>query len=330
MDPGKTTTANLAGMCGRCGGRVLCPNDQRYGAVIPRELFRKIRRLEIRTRGLVENVFGGQYHSAFRGRGIEFSEVRPYQFGDDVRAIDWNVTARTGEAFVKLYDEEREQTLVLAVDVSGSNDFGSGAQTKREVAAEICAALSFSAVLNHDRVGLILFADSVERMVPPRRGRRQALRIVRDVFAHETDSEGTDIGHAIDFLLRVQRRRSIVVLISDFLDTGYERRLRALAARHDVVAIHLTDPREMELPAAALVTLRDAETGRAVVVDTGSPEARDAYARAARDRLSATEDLLKRARVDRVRVHVTEDWVGPLASFFRRRNRLESPLATAA
>ncbi len=289
--------------------------------MIPRELFSRIRHLEIRTKGLVNNVFGGEYHSAFKGRGIEFSEVRPYQVGDDVRTIDWNVSARTGETFVKLYEEEREQTLVLAVDVSGSERFGTGGVEKREMAAELGAVLAFSAVRNNDKVGLLLFSDRVERFVPPRKGRRHVLRIVRDVFAHEPQSSGTRITAALDHLLRVLRRRAIVVLISDFFDRGYERKLQALSARHDVVAVHLRDPREVELPSVGLLTLRDAETGQAVLVDTGSRAAREAFARQAEARQAEIGAALRSARVDTVRVQTDEDYVEPLVGFFRRRNR---------
>lgn len=289
--------------------------------MIPPELLRTIRRIEIRTRGLVDEVFGGEYHSAFRGRGIEFSEVRPYQLGDDVRTIDWNVSARMGETYVKLFEEEREQTLMLAVDVSASKAFGSGDVQKRRRAAELCAVLAFSAVRNSDKVGLLLFSDRVERFVPPRKGRRHALRIVRDLFAHQAASPGTDLAGSFDHLARVLRRRSIVVLVSDFLDADYERSLRSLGARHDVVAVHLSDPRELELPAVGLVTLRDAETGQTVLLDTGDRRTREAYAERAAAQLAEAEATLQRARVDTIALRTDADWVEPLAAFFRRRNR---------
>jgi uncharacterized protein (DUF58 family) len=289
--------------------------------VIPRELFSKIRHLEIRTKGLVNDVFGGEYHSAFKGRGIEFSEVRPYQIGDDVRAIDWNVSARTGETFVKLYEEEREQTLVLAVDVSGSERFGTGGVEKREMAAHIAGVLAFSAVRNNDKVGLLLFSDRVERFVPPKKGRRHVLRLVRDIFAHEPEDADTQITAALDHLLHVLRRRAIVVLVSDFFDRDYERKLRALGHRHDVVAVHLRDPREVELPNVGLLTLRDAESGRPVLVDTGSRAAREAFAEQAAARQAEIEAALVKARVDTVEVRTDEDFVEPLVAFFRKRNR---------
>lgn len=289
--------------------------------MIPRELFQKIRRIEVRTKGLVEDVFAGEYEAAFKGQGIEFSEVRPYQMGDDVRSIDWNVSARMGETYVKLFEEEREQTLLLAVDVSGSGAFGSGGLAKRELAAEVCAVLALSAVRNDDKVGLLLFSERVERFVPPRKGRRHALRLVRDLFAHEPAEAGTRLEAALERLLRVLRRRAIVVILSDFLDRGYEPTLRALARRHDVVALHLRDPREAELPDVGLLTLRDAETGRPVLLDTARRASREAFARYAAERQAEIEATLRSARVDTVEIRTDRDYAEPLAAFFRRRSR---------
>jgi uncharacterized protein (DUF58 family) len=287
--------------------------------MIPKELFAKIRRLEIRTKGVVEDVFGGEYHSAFKGRGIEFAEVRPYQIGDDIRSIDWNVSARTGETYVKLYEEEREQTLMLVVDVSRSGDFGSQDKLKREVAAEVCAVVAFSAVQNGDKVGLLLFSDRVERFVPPKKGRRHVLRLIRDLFVVEPEGTGTDLAAALDRTLRLLRRRSIVLLVSDFLDAGYERPLRALGLRHDTVAVHLRDPREEELPPIGLVDLTDAETGETVPVDARTPDARRAFAEAARARHAATTRRLDDARVGVVPLRTDADYVEPLIHFFRQR-----------
>lgn len=298
--------------------------------VIPASLFRKIRRIEIRTRGLVSDVFAGEYHSAFRGRGMEFSEVRPYQMGDEVRSIDWNVSARMGETFVKVFEEEREQTVILAVDVSGSGSFGSGGVMKRELAAEVCALLAFSAVRNNDRVGLLLFTDAVERFVPPRKGRRHALRIIRDVFAHEAVSSGTRLASALEHVVRLLHRRAIVVVVSDFLDEDYEKSLRAAASRHDVIAIQVVDPREQDLPPVGLLALRDAETGRSVLVDTASRAVRDAFAASARQRGEAIAARLQRAGVDTVVVRTDQDYVDPLAAFFRRRSRMRRPARPAA
>lgn len=290
--------------------------------MIPRELFRKIRHVEIRTKGLVENVFGGEYHSAFRGRGIEFSEVRPYQIGDDVRSIDWNVSARMGELYIKLFEEEREQTLLLMVDISGSGDFGSSGTTKREVAAEICAVLGFSAIRNNDKVGLLLFSDKIERFVPPKKGRRHVLRIIRDLYVHEAASRGTNVKAALDHAHHMLNRRAIVILVSDFLDTGYDKALRTLAQKHDVVAIRLLDPREEALPKVGLLSLTDAETGHPVLVDTSSKTVRNAFSARAADREAAVQSALKRARVDTVTVRTDADYVEPLVALFKRRNRV--------
>lgn len=289
--------------------------------MIPRELFRQIRQLEIRTKGLVNNVFGGEYHSAFKGRGMEFSEVRPYQIGDDIRSIDWNVSARTGETYVKIFEEEREQTLMLVVDVSGSEWFGTQTKFKHEIAAEICAIVAFSAIKNNDKVGLMLFSDRIEEYVPPKKGRQHVLRLIRDVFAHESISAGTDIASALDHVLHVLKRRSIVILMSDFFDRDYERQLRVLKRRHDVVAVHLQDPREVDLPAVGLAHLTDPETGETVVLDTSSRRSRRAFLERARMRRVETEDLFRRLQLDRVTINTEEDYVEPLVQFFRKRHR---------
>lgn len=293
--------------------------------VIPRELFKKIRHVEVRTRGLVDDVFGGEYHSAFKGRGIEFAEVRPYQIGDDVRTIDWNVSARAGEPYVKLFEEEREQTLFLMVDVSGSADFGS-ARAKRELAAEVCAVLGFSALRNSDKVGMVLFTDRVERFVPPKRGKRHVLRLVRDLFAHQPRQRGTDLAVALDHVMHVQRRRAIVVLVSDFLipqatEASVARSLRVVAQKHDLVAVRLVDPRELALPAVGLLRVVDSETGQAALVDTSSATVRHAFAERAQRRAARAESVLAQARVDHVTLQTDQDYVEPLSAFFRQRIR---------
>ena len=289
--------------------------------MIPRELFRKIRRIEIRTKGLVNHVFGGEYHSAFKGRGIEFSEVRPYQIGDDIRSIDWNVSARTGDTFVKVFEEEREQTLMLVVDVSGSGNFGSQSMFKREGAAEICAIVGFSAISNNDKVGLLLVSDRVELFVPPKKGRRHILRLLRDLFAHEPESRSTNLSAALHHLSHVLNRRSIVLLISDFMDDGFTKPLRIVARRHDTIAVHLLDPREQELPDMGLVDLIDAETGEAIVIDSGNPRMRTAFATRAQARQARIDDLFRRMRMDHVLIRMDESCVEPLIRFFRHRNR---------
>jgi len=289
--------------------------------MIPDELFDKIRRLEVRTRGMVENVFGGEYHSAFKGQGIEFAEVRPYQVGDDIRNIDWHVSARMDETYVKVYEEEREQTLMLCVDVSGSENFGSQGKLKREIAAEICAVMAFSAIRNNDQVGLLLFSDEVETFVRPGTGRRHVLRCIRELFTAEPASTGTDLTGALERVLRILRRRSILVLVSDFFDDGYEPMLRAAARRHDTVGVELQDPREEELPPVGLVDLTDAETGETVTVDTRDPAARQAFAERTRARRDRTAALLRRAGVGHVPVRTDADYVEPLVEFFRTRAR---------
>jgi uncharacterized protein (DUF58 family) len=289
--------------------------------MIPKELFATIRRLEIRTRGLVSNIFGGEYHSAFKGQGMEFAEVRPYQYGDDIRAIDWNVSARYEDTYVKIFEEEREQTLMLLVDVSGSGDFGARGRFKRELAAELCAVLAFSAVQNNDKVGLILFSDEIELFVPPKKGRRHVLRLVRDLFAHEVLSRGTNLAVALDHVIHVLHRRSIVLLLSDLMADGYESALRAVARRHDTVAFHLVDPTERELPPVGLLDLVDAETGRPMTVDAGAGGTRLAFAATAAEADRSVESIFRRLRVDRVTLRTDEDYVEPLVQFFRYRNR---------
>jgi uncharacterized protein (DUF58 family) len=289
--------------------------------MIPKELLRRIRRIEIRTKGLVNNVFGGEYQSAFKGRGIEFSEVRPYQIGDDIRSIDWNVSARTGETYVKVFEEEREQTLMLVVDVSGSEDFGSRSHFKRDVAAEICAVVAFSAIKNNDKVGMLLVSDQVEAFIPPKKGRRHVLRLIRDLFAHERLSAGTRLSVAFDRIVHVLNRRSIVIVLSDFLDENFESSLRAVARRHDTVAVELRDPREEELPPVGLVALTDAETGETLTVDTRSQRARMAFSDRARRRQQETSALFRKLRVDSVVIRTDGAYVEPLTRFFRQRNR---------
>jgi uncharacterized protein (DUF58 family) len=289
--------------------------------MIPKELLKKIRKLEIRTRGLVNNVFGGEYHSRFKGQGMEFAEVRPYQIGDDIRSIDWNVSARTGETYVKVFEEEREQTVMLAVDISGSEDFGTADKFKREIAAEICAIVAFSAIKNNDKVGLLLFSDEIELFVPPEKGRRHALRIVRDLYAHEAKSRGTSLSAAFGHLIHVLRRRSVVLVISDFIDSGFEKPMKALARKHDTVIVQLIDPREESVPPVGLVELTDAETGETIVVDTSSNHVRQWISDQAFARQAELDELFRRNRVDRVAIHTDQSYLEPLVEFFRRRTR---------
>lgn len=287
----------------------------------PREVIRKVRRLEIRTRRLVDESLAGSYHSMFRGRGMEFAEVREYCAGDDVRTIDWNVSARMGRPFVKKFTEERELTVVLMVDASGSEGFGTDASTKMALSAEIAAMLAFSAIRNNDRVGLLLFTDRVERFLPPRKGREHALRVLREVLAVEPVGRGTRVGQALEYLQQVVRKRAVVFVISDFQDAGYERTLRVVARKHDVVAVSVTDPREESLPPVGLVSVLDPETGAVGLIDAGSSAVRRAYgefARRFREDLRAT---MRRASVDLLELSTGEPYEMPMVRFFRERAR---------
>ena len=286
--------------------------------MLDRETFSKIRRIQIRTRVILESGIGGAYHAVFKGRGMEFAEVREYQPGDDARTIDWNVTARMGSPYIKKYVEERDLTLLLVVDVSGSQAFGSRYLLKRDFAAELAAVLAFSAVFNHDRVGAVLFSDRIEGYVPPGRGRDHALRIVRDLLALDPRGRGTDIAGALRFAQRVMKRRGIVATISDFQGRDYERALGVLRRRHDVIALHLTDPREDDFPDAGLVALVDPETGERVVVDASRPEVRP-WLRS--EALSEAPETFKRTRVDALNLSTAESYERPLAAFFKTRER---------
>ncbi|MEI6713641.1 MAG: DUF58 domain-containing protein [Verrucomicrobiota bacterium] len=289
----------------------------------PREILRKIRRLELRTRGRVEAAFSGQYRSVFKGRGMNFEEVREYQAGDEVRTIEWNVTARfgevRGEAYVKKFTEERELSVLLVVDVSGSGDFGSVNQSKRELAAEVACVLAFSAIRNNDKVGLLLFSDRVELYVPPQRGRRHVLRIVREILFFEPSSRGTDLAGALERLSRVLHRRSVVFLFSDFQAPDFSRQLGLSARRHDLVALPLVDPREETLPDLGTIRLEDAETGELLEVATGDPSVRDAYAQAVASRSVALLKQFRQQRVDAVPLRTDRDWLPALQTFFRTR-----------
>jgi len=289
--------------------------------MLPREVLRQIRRLQLKARRAVEDLLGGEYHSVFKGTGIAFEEVREYQPGDDVRSIDWNVTARAGHPFVKRFIEERELTVVLVVDVSGSNQFGTRLQLKREVAAELAAVLAFSAIANNDRVGLVQFTDRVEHFVPPRKGARHVLRLIRDILFFQPERRGTSVREALDYLNRVLRRRTIVFLFSDFIDRDYEQAFKRTGRRHDLVAVRVTDPREEELPAVGLVELEDAESGQRLLLDTGSRAVRDAYARAAAERRATVRHLTQTAGVDLIEVGTEGGHLDALIRFFRLRER---------
>ena len=290
----------------------------------PAELIRKIRRIEITTRRAVLDTLAGGYHSVFKGRGMAFSEVRPYQPGDEIRAIDWNVTARIGEPFVKVFVEERELTALIAVDRSASQSAGLSAQAKAEVAAEIAALLVFSALENGDRAGLLLFTDRVERFVPPRRGRKHGLRLISEALAFRPRGQGTDVALALRDVTRLLRRRAVVFVVSDFLSADYEAALAVCARRHDVIPVVVSDPVEDELPTGALSGLwpvADSETGATVWVDLSDRRTRAAYAQAAREARDRRERTFRKLSLDAVRVKPGDDYVAPLAALFRARGR---------
>lgn len=332
------------------------------------EIIRRVREIQVRTGRQVADVLAGEYVSVFKGGGVEFEEVRPYVPGDDVRSIDWNVTARTGEPFIKRYVEERQLTLLLMADVSASQDFGSASRSKREATAELCALLAFSAIKNDDKVGLVLFHGGVEQYIPPRKGQKHALRVVREVLAHgEVDRdltgaplvearparraaaapsagplarvrdavrrlapalrtlrrarEATDIARAVRFAMSVTKRRSVCFVVSDFLDEGFERALMTANQKHDVIAVLVTDRRELELPDAGLIAMRDAESGETVLADTGSAAFRSHAERAARERIESLEKRLRRVGIDFVHIDAAGSIVDPIVKFFRMRER---------
>jgi uncharacterized protein (DUF58 family) len=289
--------------------------------VIPQEVLNQIKRIHIRTRRIVNDQLVGQYESVFKGQGMEFKEVREYQPGDEIRSIDWNVTARTGKPFVKVFAEERETTVMLMVDVSASGLFGTRNRIKNELAAELCAVLAFSAIKNNDRVGLIMFTDEVEKFVPPKKGRPHVLRVIREVLYHEPYRSGTDIGSALRYLDRVTTRRSVVFLVSDFMTEGYEQMLRIANKRHDVIAVKVTDPREETLPDVGLIRLEDAETGETMLVDTSDESVRRGYAGESARRRDMLRKTMRSMGLDSIDVRTDRPYVEPLIRFFRLRER---------
>ena len=285
------------------------------------EALRQIRRIHIRTRRLVDGVFAGEYHSVFKGRGMEFADVREYVPGDDVRTIDWNVTARTGHPYVKRYIEERELTVMLLVDLSASGRFGSVAKRKTEIATELCALLALSAIRNNDKVGLILFSDQVERFVPPQKGKNRALRVIREMLHFEPARRGTDLAIALEYLHRISRRRSVAFLLSDFLASGYERAFRLARQRHDVIPVCIFDRREESLPDLGLIALQDLETGEQILVDSGSAAVRDRYRAYRAAAVAARQRLFRGLGVEPIEVRTDQPYVQPLLRFFRQREK---------
>lgn len=289
--------------------------------MLPKDLVKRIRRIEIHTRRAVNSALAGQYHSVFKGRGMAFSEVRRYQPGDEIRTIDWNVTARMQEPYVKVFTEERELTVMLLVDLSASGDFGTTEKSKSEVAAELGALLAFSAISNNDRVGLLLFTDRIEKFIPPKKGRRHVLRVISEILTFEPEGAGTDLAGALDYHQRLMNRSAVTFVISDFLADDYETSLRLTARRHDVIPVVLADPFEEGVPAVGIIAGTDAETGQRIVLDTSDRGVRrriEAWAKKTRE---ARAHLFRRLDLDHVHVRTDQDYVGPLVGFFRERTR---------
>ncbi len=289
--------------------------------MIPKELAKKIRYIQIYTSKAVNDCLAGEYGSVFKGRGMEFDEVREYRIGDDIRSIDWNVTARTGEPYVKLFVEERELTVIFMVDLSASGSFGSSKKIKNEVAAELCALLAFSAIKNNDKVGLIVFTDQVEKFIPPAKGTTHVLRLIRELLDFKPRQTQTSITTGIEYMGRVINKRSVVFLVSDFLGEGYEKQLRVLGRKHDLIAVSITDPREVALPNVGLVELEDAETGELILIDTGSMSVRKNYEKIGASRQGNLRDMFRSMGIDQIEIYTDKDYVFDLVKFFKTRER---------
>lgn len=287
--------------------------------MVPKEVLQKIRRIQIRTSHKVDELLAGNWHSAFKGRGIEFEEVRPYQVGDDVRAIDWNVTARSDQPFIKLFREERELSVMLLVDLSASQDFGTGEQTKRELVAELGATLAMSAIRNNDKVGLTLFTDDIEKSIPPRKGPRHVLRLIRELLYCSPVGSGTSIKQALQHLNRTSKRRTVVFLISDFLDNDYESLLKISSRKHDIVPIVVHDPRESSMPNVGMIKLTDAETGELIRLDTSNRVNRERFDELARQQSERRDSLFRRIKLAPIHVTTGGDVVEPLRKYFHQR-----------
>ncbi len=289
--------------------------------MIPKELLKKIRRIQIFTNRMVNDILAGEYHSTFKGSGIEFDEVREYQPGDDIRSIDWNVTARTGVPHIKRFIEEREMTVMLMVDVSSSGYFGSTDKLKNEIAAELCALLAFSAIHNNDKVGLIIFTDRIEKFVPPKKGKKHVLRVIRELLFFQPQRGKTDIELGLAYLNQVITRKSVVFLVSDFLSEGYERALRVANRKHDVIGINIVDPREFEMPSLGFIELMDAETGESIIVDTHDSNLRKGFSLLSSEQMNKRKELFRSMGVDLVEVRTDQSYVDPLLRFFRMREK---------
>lgn len=293
--------------------------------MIDKELAAKIRRIRIQTRRNVSSTFAGEYNSAFKGHGMEFEEVRAYQPGDDIKSIDWNVTARTGEPFIKRFREERELTVILMVDLSASGNFGSTGKKRNYTAAELCSVLSFSAIQNNDRVGLLVFTDEVEMFIAPAKGMTHIMRLIREILAFNPKGKGTSISNALTYLGKVQRKNAVVFLISDFLDSGYEKKMKVMGEKHDLVAFSITDPLEMELPDCGLITVRDGETGFSRTLDSSSRVVRSYWKKASFKRIRKFKNSMLSMGIDHVHIDTGSDWLHSLSLFFmKRQQRLEA------
>ena len=284
------------------------------------ELLKKVRKIEIKTRGISNQIFSGEYHSAFKGRGMAFSEVREYMPGDDIRAIDWNVTARFNHPYIKVFEEERELTVMLLVDVSGSESFGTQKQLKKDLITELCAVLAFSAIKNNDKIGIIFFSDKIEKFIPPKKGKSHILRIIRDLIEFKPESKQTNIVQALKFFTGVVKKRSIAFLISDFMSEGYKEALKIANKKHDLVALRIYDKRENELPNIGLIKVMDAETGKQSWIDTSSKSMRNHYFAEALEREAYLKDIFNKCGVDAANIGTHESYIQPLMSLFKRRN----------
>ncbi len=287
--------------------------------MIPKEILQKVRQLEIYTNRLVNESLAGEYHSVFKGRGMEFLEVREYQQGDDIRLIDWNVTARMGHPYVKLHVEERELTVIFVVDASASGSFGTVNRMKGELAVELCSVLAFSAMKNNDKIGLLTFTDDVEKYVPPKKGKNHVLRVIRELLYFEPKRAGTSLRAALEFLNRVTSRKAVVFLVSDFLDSGYEQALRVTCRKHDVIPVTLTDPRELELPPMGFIEAEDAETGERMIIDTYDRGVRNTYMLLAQQTQEQRDRLFRSMKLDAIHLRTDQPYIQTLISFFHRR-----------
>ncbi|MDA3895126.1 MAG: DUF58 domain-containing protein [Desulfobacteraceae bacterium] len=289
--------------------------------MIPKELAKKIRYIQIYTSKAVNDSLAGEYESVFKGRGMEFDQVREYQMGDDIRSIDWNVTARTGEPHVKLFVEERELTVIFLVDLSASGSFGSSHKIKNDVAAELCALLAFSAIKNNDKVGLIVFTDQVEMFIPPAKGTTHVLRLIRELLDFKPKQAKTSIASGIEYLGRIITKKSVVFLISDFMEEGYEKQLRVLGKKHDLIAVTVTDPREVKLPDVGLIELEDAETGELILIDTGSKGVRNKYEKLGAARHGSLKEMFRSMDIDQIEILTNRNYLKDLVKFFKTRER---------